>query len=329
MENLNPSLNTAGIITLMYHRIDDPDTDPWGICVSPDHFEEHISFLKNNFTVISTGDLISQLTNGNIIKNSICITFDDGYTDNYVNAKPILEQYNCPATFFIPTAFIDQSVPFWWDELELIFLHSKNLPCELILQIDDKTLSYTLDKNDLDAEQIIQHATWKWHQQPPTKRCEVFLQIWEALRPLSNDDIIRQMAGLRQWANLSDAGSATRLPMTSGQLRALSKNPLFTIAMHTHSHMDLEGKEKNEQVKEILSCKNDLSDQYGIESNCLAYPYGRYDANTIDVVKTLGIDICFTTVPNLIQVHSDRRVLGRYQVFNGNKERLAALLNFT
>jgi peptidoglycan/xylan/chitin deacetylase (PgdA/CDA1 family) len=49
--------------------------------------------------------------------NSIAITFDDGYMDNYAVAKPMLEQYKLPATFFITTGQIEYRAPFWWDEL--------------------------------------------------------------------------------------------------------------------------------------------------------------------------------------------------------------------
>ena len=110
------------IIALLYHRIDTTETDPWNICVSPDRFEEQVKFLKDNFNVISTDELINQVTKRSIKNNSICLTFDDGYADNYVYVKPILEKYNCPATFFISTVFINQRPSSCWDELEFILL---------------------------------------------------------------------------------------------------------------------------------------------------------------------------------------------------------------
>ena len=35
------------------------------------------------------------------------LTFDDGYRDNFDLAVPILRERNIPATFFIPTAFLE------------------------------------------------------------------------------------------------------------------------------------------------------------------------------------------------------------------------------
>ncbi|MGE5944862.1 MAG: polysaccharide deacetylase family protein, partial [Flavobacteriales bacterium] len=101
---LRPSEPKA--IVLMYHRICNIDTDPWQLAVSPENFENQIKTITKNFNVLPVNDLIEQFKNRKIKRNSIYITFDDAYQDNYFYAKPILEKYKCPATFFVPTHFI-------------------------------------------------------------------------------------------------------------------------------------------------------------------------------------------------------------------------------
>ena len=315
------------IITLMYHRIDETDTDPWDICVSPQHFDEQVQFVKNNYNIISVKDVIEAVSTGNIIDNSICITFDDGYADNYFNAKPVLEKYNCPAAFFIPTNFMGSEKPFWWDELEMILLHSKQLPNHLSLHIDGAIKKYYFDEKELSTKQWQQHKNWKWYETPPTNRCAAFLNIWQMLRPLSYVEIEKQMQVIRNWAGKNDDVFASRLPMNKQQLRTLADNDLFTMGLHTHTHPDLEGKTKAFQSAEMLLCKNVLADEYGIESNCLAFSYGRYDNDTIAAANELNLAGCLTTEAVSINVHSDLMKLGRYQVDDWNvnyfKEQLA------
>jgi len=84
---------------LMYHRIASPVNDYWQLCVSPENFEQQLQVISK-------------------YKKNILITFDDGYIDNYSNARPLLEKYQLPAIFFIATGNIDSGKEFWWDQLE-------------------------------------------------------------------------------------------------------------------------------------------------------------------------------------------------------------------
>ncbi len=325
-ENLHAPSSLPGIIVLVYHRIDNIDTNPWGVCVSPKYFEEQINFLKNNFNVISSRALIHQLKTGNIQQNTICITFDDGYADNYLYAKPILEKYNCPATFFIPTAFINQTKLFWWDSLEIILLHAKKLPGYLLLQIDKNFFEYWFDESKLTNKQWLQHINWKWYEEPPTNRCAAFLDIWKKLRSLLHEEINKQINSISEWADIKDNINEDRLIMNEHQLQLLSEDNLFTIGLHTHTHPDMEGKEKHFQMEEILSCKKNIS-KYNAESNCLAYPYGKYDGTTIEIIKELEITACFTTDANIVDAKTDMSKLGRYQVFDWDVATFRTQLN--
>lgn len=83
---------------LMYHSINPHHR--W--LIHPDKFEQQIKFLTSNYRVIPLKDFF------NYKENSITITFDDGYEDNFYYALPILKKYNCPATFLIFTGFITE-----------------------------------------------------------------------------------------------------------------------------------------------------------------------------------------------------------------------------
>ncbi|MDA3053865.1 MULTISPECIES: polysaccharide deacetylase family protein [unclassified Campylobacter] len=85
---------------LMYHSISEhkgDKFDKWR--VRPADFEAQIAWLaKNGFTTFT----LSELANlAQIPPKSVCITFDDGFMDNYTNAFEILKKYNFKATIFV------------------------------------------------------------------------------------------------------------------------------------------------------------------------------------------------------------------------------------
>ena len=90
---------------LAYHKIDLPTADVKirGAYTAPARFDKQLSYLKRRgFDFYSASGLIAYfLENGHTPANAICLTFDDGWKDNYNNAFPILKKYGVPATVFL------------------------------------------------------------------------------------------------------------------------------------------------------------------------------------------------------------------------------------
>lgn len=100
---------------LLYHRIDNISNDPIMLTVSPETFEEHIKYINKFYKPISLTELINRIKNKSLKGDEICVTFDDGYKDNFINALPILEKYNTPATIFVTTYNLGNQASFEWD----------------------------------------------------------------------------------------------------------------------------------------------------------------------------------------------------------------------
>src|SRR4051812_32494787 len=91
--------NGKGIPSLLYHQIND------GSNVNKKLLETHFEIIKNTnlktFTISEAQEKVE--SEGKLPKNSLLITFDDGYYDNYLNVFPLLKKYNFKATFFLNT----------------------------------------------------------------------------------------------------------------------------------------------------------------------------------------------------------------------------------
>ncbi len=108
-------LTPTGFIFL-YHRITDVHKDPHILSVSPDHFREQLSYLKKHFFIQSLAEMVYDIKNKTLRRNALAITFDDGYADNLINALPILEEFDVPATIFVTSGAVGSNQPFSWEK---------------------------------------------------------------------------------------------------------------------------------------------------------------------------------------------------------------------
>ena len=90
-------------IILMYHSVNPiPDNEYIDLYVSPADLENQFKLIADNS--VNTG-FITDVNTGN---NTIYITFDDGYEDNYIYAFPLMQKYNVKATIFMITDLIGE-----------------------------------------------------------------------------------------------------------------------------------------------------------------------------------------------------------------------------
>ncbi|MCI7172631.1 MAG: polysaccharide deacetylase family protein, partial [Dialister sp.] len=84
--------------------------------------------------------------------------------------------------------------------------------------------------------------------------------------------------------------------MTWDQLKEMANSHAVTIASHTLSHPKLHNlATRAEKEKEIVEANKALKYQLGIDNVWLAYPYGDYDDEVIDICKKAGIKMAVTT----------------------------------
>ena len=304
-------------VVLMYHRIAEPPTDPWLLSVSPAHFEQQLQVLCSRYKVISLQELITQHTRGTITSKSVCLTFDDGYRDNYLVAKPLLEKYGCPAVFFLPTHFIGSNQLFWWDELEQIMLRQPRLPVTFNLVLQGQPFAFELaDESLLTLELQKKHQVWSAYTPPPTRRCQLYYTLWEKIRPLPLPEAVALTAQIRQWAAPTHPASDTDLPINARHLHGLQSQPLCSIGLHTDTHPDLASHSAQVQRSELVESIRYFQNNLGQQVHTLAYPYGRYNNTTLSLAKELDLQAAFTTFDEPVTKHADRHQLGRFQVQN-------------
>ncbi|MFC1510450.1 polysaccharide deacetylase family protein [Candidatus Omnitrophota bacterium] len=309
-------LNRRGII-LMYHRVEDLESDPWNLSVSPARFAEHMQIIKKLGRPVQMREMGKSLKRFSFGRKEIVVTFDDGYADNFHNARPVLEQNGIPATFFITTGATDRPQEFWWDEIGRTILTEKMLP-----EIFDLTIAgrqYRWQITPVDQREIIEEseAIMDTPQNDMSlSRDRLFYVLWkiiDRLPFLEKKDILQQVA---QWAGASSDPREDHLPMTSKELKTLASSSLFEIGAHTVHHPMLSRLLPEEQEKEIVCSKHDLEELLNEPITSFCYPHGDYSKETVKILKSLRFKNACTVTQGTVERNNDPFLLPRVGVLN-------------
>jgi len=265
----SPGGNRGKLQIFIFHRVlDKPDPLSPG---EPDtlQFEKIISMVSNIFNVIPLGEAIEKLATGNLPGRAACITFDDGYIDNYTNAFPILKKYKAPATIFIATDFIGGEM--MWNDIVIESIRKINEP----IIIEELGLVDSGNINDEYRISTIQKIIGEIKHLPPLKRAEFV-------------SLIQEKTGFEKFS----------LMMNEEQLLGLH-NEEITLGAHTRSHPILKSLNDLEARKEIGESKEILEALLKDTVSLFAYPNGRpgedYTARDVDIVSSIGFKAAVST----------------------------------
>jgi len=302
-------------LVLMYHRIYSPLTDPWNLSVSPENFEAQLKFLTEHYLIVSTHELTRQINSGKIKNGSVALTFDDGYLDNFTTAKPLLEKYSVPATFFITDSYLGGQ-PFWWDELEEIIVDTKKLPSVFSITLKDEKILFNLGEENTLSEELRSKQVNYRASRPTTLRTQLYVKLWKLFSPLPKDEQMQFLKLIREWAGLSEKDIQVKGTMTVQQLKQLSENPLFTIGGHTKTHPALANHTVDVQAEEIRENRRFLENHLDISVDQFTYPSGNFNDSTIKILKDHDFSAAFTTSSKPVLKNTDLFRIGRFQVTN-------------
>ncbi|ECD5144131.1 carbohydrate transporter [Salmonella enterica subsp. enterica serovar Caracas] len=88
----------------MYHHV---GNKKGLVTLSPDIFRRQMKWLANSgWKTLSGADLEYFYLGGELPRKSVMITFDDGYLDNWLEAFPVLKEFNLKAHIFLITGLI-------------------------------------------------------------------------------------------------------------------------------------------------------------------------------------------------------------------------------
>lgn len=292
-ENL---FNTPAVV-LLYHRVDELQADHQQLAVSPKHFDEQLSFLKENYNLVTIEEFYDKLsTKTRFDPHTVILTFDDGYADNYIHALPILEKHGTQALFYITTSKLNTNEMLWWDALEYIFFKVAEIPVSLSITINGK--GYAFDTTHGNKARIYKqlHPLIKYTHYRERDRVMKILFDWAKIREVKNEDY--------------------RL-LTHHELKTMAQSSSCIIGAHTVDHPVLSKLSFDEQYEQMMSSKNKLEELTGKHIIHFSYPFGSkvdYNNNSIKACEQAGFDMVTSNFEWQVHTYTGKFEIPRYLV---------------
>lgn len=264
-------------------------------------FREQIAYMKHNFNIVTMEEVI-EAVNGKakLPEQALLLTFDDGYIDNYTVAFPILEEFGVQGSFFIPGKTFATHQLLDVNKIHYI-LASANI-MELVQDVKEKMDYYRGQEFDYAPtdELFHEYAVADRFDIRETVFVKKMLQtvLPEKLRNRICSDLFEKYVGV------TEEQLAYELYMTEEQIATMKRHGMF-IGIHGYDHYWL-GNLSIEQMKEDISKALDtLNGFIDRKSWVMNFPYGSYNQEVLNYIKSEGACIGLTTEVKVADIDKD------------------------
>ncbi|MEX2123358.1 MAG: polysaccharide deacetylase family protein [Woeseia sp.] len=267
---LSPAGGRARLAVFSYHQVlQQADNLRRG---EPDRarFLADLEVIGRVFAVLPLPEAVERLQAGALPARAACITFDDGYANNYEFAAPSLERAGLPASFFIAGDAVDRGV--MWNDLiiEGARIRGSNWIVEGLAELDQTPL-----EGD-DAGKLVTRILKLLKYQPLEKR-------WDLAEAFFRENTGRELP---------------RLMMDRSMVADLARRG-FDIGGHTLHHPILKELTDANARTEITGCSRWIEEVTGRAARTFAYPNGipgrDFGPEHAAMVEEAGFETAVTT----------------------------------
>jgi peptidoglycan/xylan/chitin deacetylase (PgdA/CDA1 family) len=293
---------------LVFHSIDNVENDfirGSNVWTSAVKFAKHLRYITTYYNVISLQNLIDSLQHGKIPQNSVVITFDDGFADNYHVAYPLLKHYKIPATVFLVTDCIENKKPIWIQELYYLI----------------NTVGAQKIAEGLNAVARELCGPWFKPQNNSKRKFDLNKAIEEYLA-FSVKKEMRHKILAKLYRDFSiqreKIFAQNEIFLNWDQVRQMRSNGI-SFGNHGASHSPLSALSSDENEIEILQSKYIIEENLGESFLPFSYPFGMakyYTQEAKEMVINSGHSCIVTAKPTLNSAQTSRFELGRIDVKN-------------
>ncbi len=117
-------------------------------------FRRHMRFLKKRYNIVPLRHVVDHVRGEKQLpRNSLAITFDDGFKELYTEVYPVLQEEKVPATVFLVSDYLDTDTELWWILLRSVREAGEDVP-------DEQSLK---DIPDEEKNRLLKELAEKYH----------------------------------------------------------------------------------------------------------------------------------------------------------------------
>jgi peptidoglycan/xylan/chitin deacetylase (PgdA/CDA1 family) len=276
-------------LILAYHRVAD-DTRSGsmpGMTVSRAMLERHLDWIGRRFRFAPLDEIGVRLEAGEFFEQPVAaVTFDDGYSDVYENAFPLLARKGIPAAIFVVTELVGTDQPQLHDHLYLLLV--RTFAAEGRGRLVEVLKQLALPLSLQEAE--------------PAFRGGAFPTLRILIERLSRSDLSSLASALESETGRERDERAEPRSMSWEALLRM-KEAGFTIGSHGKTHALLSRESAARRRDETAGSRAKLERRLGAPVSHFAYPDGDFGVDAVAAVAAAGYRCAFTICPHRLPSH--------------------------
>ena len=264
-------------------------------------FREQMLFFREHFHVVTMEETIRAVRDGEELpENSVLLTFDDGYVDNYTFVLPILEEFGMQGSFFIPGKTFTEHKLLDVNKIHYILASAD---CERILADLYNRMNYyrgTEFEYPSNEELFLEYGKPNRFDPGEVIFIKRMLQtvLPERLRNVISSELFAMHVGV------SEEQLAYELYMTGDQIRTLKRHGMH-IGIHGYDHYWLGRLSPEEMERDISRALEALGDLINPDCWVMNYPYGDATDEVREYVKEKGACLGLSTIVGQADIGQD------------------------
>lgn len=255
-------------------------------------FREQLGYLVRHYTPVTMEAVVASLTgDAPLPENAVLLTFDDGYRDHRDFVLPALIERELQGSFFVPAAPVMQRRVL--DVNKLHFILAAVPDAAAVASAMELAIAAERDGRPVPSTDRLRA---EFRSETRFDSADVAYVKRLLQRVLPEDMRSRITAALfDRFVTADESAFAEELYLSAGDVKGMAEAGMH-IGGHGDRHYWLSSLSREAQQVELAASRAFVRSATG--SACpftFCYPYGDYDANTLDLLTSLGCSAAFTT----------------------------------